>query len=231
MVADPTSPTGWRVEDSPLMEALPRSVANKIKKFSRGFIDWGDEQAAIARSFEAPPPSALETEMARTLAAYKRSVNLIKNLRKTIRKNSAENPPRTSNRGTSVARTDGQASACSFNDKVLAAVTHRLASELGNPSRFASLAKSTLKKDSRDALLRCICAVHSGKTASVSQWFQTTPYDASPNCRDVSNGPCVGAGYGCMRSPFIPDKKALETCGAARVIAQSLCRDKPGGSK
>lgn len=118
----------------------------------------------------------------------------------------------------------GNSDPCAIGEDVANALLARISSELDNPSRMASLASRLLEKDAKSKLLNCICRVHSGKTASVSVWFQTTPHDGSDSCKDVTNGPCVGQGWGCSRSRFVPDREALEQCGAARVVAEALCR-------
>ncbi|WP_415717902.1 hypothetical protein [Roseibium sp.] len=123
----------------------------------------------------------------------------------------------------------GNSEPCAIGEDVANALLARISSELDNPSRMASLANRLLKKDAKAKLLNCICRVHSGKTSSVSVWFQTTPHDGSDSCMDVSNGPCVGQGWGCSRSRFIPDRKALEHCGAAKTVAEALCRPMKGG--
>jgi hypothetical protein len=45
---NPSSSSGYRLLESPLMEALPKNVAEGLKKYTKGQIDWGEKQQLIA---------------------------------------------------------------------------------------------------------------------------------------------------------------------------------------
>lgn len=208
-----------RILRSPPMELL--------RKYTKGFVDWDDSVSDVIRKVRGP----YKSELTRMLERNARELSEAKPLYRSIAKiaKDARTEPPVSGSTTPPAKADPTTGVCSFEDGVLDAITQRLAAEASNPSRLASLVKFKVRdEDARKKLLNCICRVHSGKSSSVSVWYQTTPHDGSDNCKDVSNGPCVGQGYGCSRSKFVPDQEALEACGAATLITQGLCRRSAG---
>ncbi|MEG3640970.1 hypothetical protein [Magnetococcus sp. PR-3] len=110
---------------------------------------------------------------------------------------------------------------CALTDAQLARIDHKLAGI--SPSRMASLAIKVLPEKKRKRVLNCICRVHSGASGSVSVWYDTQPVNNSPSCKDLSNGPCVASGFGCWRTPFKPDKKALDQCRVNLTLGRQLC--------
>jgi len=209
----------FRVLESPPMELL--------RKWTKGLVNWKDEKVEVARTLDPERKSELEVMMDKTLRELRDSSPLYKAIAKLTRDTAVD--PETSDASQAdtsdptAAEQEPAKDPCTYSDTTLAKITSRMASEAGNPSRVASLAKRFPKSDPMKKLLNCICRVHSGKTSSVSVYYKTTPHDTSPSCNDVSNGPCVGQGYGCSRSKFIPDQEALEECGASRVVAKAIC--------
>jgi len=132
----------------------------------------------------------------------------------------------------------GENPCTTFSDDTLTAITNRLNQEMEprtnlSGSTIASLIsqlgeQQIFTEEQKAGLLNCICRVHSGKTSTVSVWYQRTSYDASPSCKDITNGPCIGQGMGCGRTRFIPDEKALKACGASQKIAEAFCKMRAG---
>lgn len=216
-VPAPPPPGRIRVQDSPPMELL--------RRYTKGWIDWKDEEVKRRRSLPKRSAYDIEVMAEKHLKELKDSAHLYKALLKITREGEAA----AANDNTKTGGEDAKPSAldtCETNDAVVAAVNARLLQEVDNPSRMASLAARHREDESVTKLLNCICRVHSGKTESVSVFYQTAPHGGSPNCEDPGNGPCVGQGWGCSRSKFIPDQAALENCGAARVMTKAICEDR-----
>ncbi|MFQ3574357.1 MAG: hypothetical protein SNJ53_06980, partial [Thermodesulfovibrionales bacterium] len=58
---------------------------------------------------------------------------------------------------------------------------------------------SELSKDEQKEVLNCLCRCNSTATSSVSVYYEPKPVNASPDCAETKNGPCVNQGFGCWR--------------------------------
>ncbi len=55
---------------------------------------------------------------------------------------------------------------------------------------------------SEEEILKSICRCSTSCTAGA--YYNASPVDESPSCRDPGNGPCICSGWGCMRSVMSP---------------------------
>ena len=107
----------------------------------------------------------------------------------------------------------------------LETTVNRIEGLLGDvrPSELASLSRRLGTDKDHQSLMNCLCRATSSGTSSVSKYYNTSPVDYSPSCKDTSNGPCVNAGWGCWRhSPEIT-AKVITSCNVAYKVARALC--------
>jgi hypothetical protein len=117
---------------------------------------------------------------------------------------------------------EGVDDACT---KFLETTVNEVESLLGTlrPSELASLSRRLGTDNDHLKLMNCICRATSSGSSTVSKYYETKSVDYSPSCEDVSNGPCVNAGWGCWRhSPQIT-AKVIGSCNVAYMVSRALC--------
>lgn len=80
-------------------------------------------------------------------------------------------------------------------------VENRLKSPGGGVGNLPSLSAKQ-----EDDLLSCVCK----KGCAASARYHPDPLEASPSCKNVSNGPCICQGFGCTRSRI--SREETEAC-------------------
>ncbi|MDU8928540.1 hypothetical protein RXV86_14205 [Alisedimentitalea sp. MJ-SS2] len=205
---------------------LSLDAVDWFKPFAKKNVNWLEEKEKALKSLPPKYRNDLVPRFEQHMKEFNASREVYRSVRQIIRA-AAKTPPATSD---AVAK-PVYPPDCNYDDAVLAQVTERLLNEQGNPSRLASLTAHFKEQEDIVSLRNCICRVHSGKSTTVSVFYQNEPHGGSPGCEDPANGPCVGAGFGCGRSKFVPDRAALEACGAARVISKAVCEKQTGVRK